>query len=69
MLNIYTSFECKTCGKEFVLLTEEIGEIKRNLVCPYCISKNIKRQKATDDLNECMQQRAYIRVNGALRQK
>ncbi|NFA59474.1 hypothetical protein K8O96_12050 [Clostridium sporogenes] len=69
MLSIYTSYICCSCRKEFVLLSEELGNAKGYLVCPYCSSRKIKKQKIADNLKECMQERSYIRVNGALRQR
>lgn len=69
MLSIYTSYKCCTCRKEFVLLSEDIENLKRYLVCPYCSSRKVKREKMADNLRECMQERSYIRVKGAIRQK
>lgn len=71
MLNIYTSFECKMCEKEFVLLTEELdSELKkgRYIACPYCCSRRLKKEKTTDNLKECMAERSYKRIKGRLRQ-
>ncbi|WP_040209853.1 hypothetical protein [Clostridium polynesiense] len=67
-MSIYTSFKCK-CGREFVLLSEEVQSMKGYLVCPYCSGRGVKKEKATNSLKECMSARAYIRVNGYLRQK
>ena len=69
MLSIYTSYSCSRCRKEFVLLSENIQKLQGYLVCPYCTSRNIRKQSAADSLKECMQERAYVRVKGALRQK
>ncbi|MBY6900399.1 hypothetical protein FDB72_17475 [Clostridium botulinum] len=69
MLSIYTSYVCCSCRKEFVLLSQELESLKGYLVCPYCSSRKIKKQKIADNLKECMQERSYIRVNGALRQR
>ncbi|WP_027633368.1 hypothetical protein [Clostridium hydrogeniformans] len=69
MLSIYTSYSCSRCRKEFVLLTEDIQRLQGYLVCPYCSNRNIRKQGASDSLKECMQERAYVRVKGALRQK
>lgn len=41
----------------------------RYLVCPYCCSKRIDKEKAADSLKECMSERSYKRVRGALIQK
>ena len=72
MLNIYSSFICRTCKKEFVLLSEEVAvqlKLNRYLVCPYCSSQKIKKQKVSDSLKECMSERSYVRIHGAIRQK
>lgn len=71
MQSIYTSYRCNSCKKEFVLLTEDIESIvtDRYIACPYCSSKRILKEKMADDLRECMSERSYVRVKGALRQK
>ncbi|NFC86267.1 hypothetical protein EXN13_00845 [Clostridium botulinum] len=69
MLSIYSSFLCKSCKNEFVLLSEELENTKGYLVCPYCSSRKIKKENVADNLKECMNERSYIRINGALRQK
>lgn len=71
MLNIYTSHKCRTCKKEFVLLTEDVEEqikLNRYLVCPYCSSHRVGKGKATDSIKECMKERSYKKIHGALRQ-
>ncbi|AKN32396.1 Zn-finger containing protein [Clostridium carboxidivorans P7] len=70
MLNIYTSYRCRTCKKEFVLLTDDVDNMAngRYLTCPYCNSKRVVKEKASDSLKECMQERSYRRVNGAIKQ-
>ncbi|WP_055665087.1 hypothetical protein [Desnuesiella massiliensis] len=71
MLSIYSSYVCCSRRKEFAPLTEDIQSMDRNryLVCPYCSSQKIIKQHSADNLKECMQERSYRRVNGALRQK
>ena len=69
MLSIYTSYICCSCRKEFVLLSEDIESLKGYLVCPYCSSRKIKKENVADNLKECMNERSYIRIKGALRQK
>jgi DNA-directed RNA polymerase subunit RPC12/RpoP len=70
MLKIYTTYKCRTCEKEFILLSDDVNSMAkgRYLACPYCSSKRLTEIKATDDLKECMQERAYKRVGRALRQ-
>jgi DNA-directed RNA polymerase subunit RPC12/RpoP len=71
MLSIYTSYKCRTCNLEFILLSEDVAKLNKDryLVCPYCSSKRIDREKTSDNLKECMKERSYIRHKGALRQR
>ncbi|APH14124.1 MULTISPECIES: hypothetical protein [Clostridium] len=68
MLSMYTSYICIYCKKEFVLLTEELQNTKGYLVCPYCSSRKVKKEKVSDILKECMSERSYKRIKGVLRQ-
>ncbi|KIS24892.1 MULTISPECIES: hypothetical protein [Clostridium] len=68
MLSMYTSYKCICCNKEFVLLTEELEKIKGYLVCPYCSSRKVKKQKITDNLKECMRHSSYKKIKGTIRQ-
>lgn len=67
----YTSFECKSCEGEFILLNQHI---KRNKLkgkyksCPYCGSRSIKDITESDIFKECMEHSAYKKVHGAIRQ-
>ncbi|EJP6471375.1 hypothetical protein NHI66_000623 [Clostridium botulinum] len=69
MLSIYTSYICCNCRKEFVLLSEELENTRGYLVCPYCSSRKVKKENIADNLKECMQERSYKRIRGAIRQK
>lgn len=72
MLEIYSSYRCKTCKNDFVLLSEQLQEQFKNnryLVCPYCSSQKVIKQSKTDSLKECMSARSYKREKGALRQR
>lgn len=71
MDNIYISYRCRTCRKEFIALSDEVQSMApgRYLACPYCNSKRLNKEGAADSLKECMKERSYKRVNGALRQK
>lgn len=69
MLSIYSSFLCKSCKNEFVLLTEELENTRGYLICPYCSSRKIKKENVADNLKECMSERSYRRIKGALRQR
>ena len=70
MLSMYTSYKCISCRFEFVLLTEDVKKMPKDryLVCPYCNSKKVIIENASDSLKECMSHDAYKRINGAVRQ-
>ena len=47
------SYECRTCKKEFVLLTKDVKEqLERNryLVCPYCSSHRVSKENISHSL-------------------
>lgn len=71
VIGIYTAYECKSCKKEFILLTEDIEQLPegRYITCNYCNSQKIRKQKITDSLKECMKERSYKRTHGAIRQR
>ncbi|MBX4266557.1 hypothetical protein [Clostridium estertheticum] len=70
MLGMYTSYKCKTCKLEFVLLSEDVAKMAKDrfLACPYCNSKRVTIDKATDSVRECMQESSYRRRNGVIKQ-
>ena len=71
MESIYTSYKCKRCKKETIVITEEEQRTLKEgkyISCAHCGSKHIVKEKTTDDLREIMTVRSYKRVNGALRQ-
>ena len=65
MLSIYTSYKCRTCKKDFIVITEEIDK-NRYLVCPHCSSQRVGKEKATDNLKECMKHSSYKRGKGGV---
>ncbi len=71
MQSIYSAYECRTCKKEFVLLSEDIEQLPegRYIACPYCNSQRIRNQKIADNLKECMHERSYKRKHGVIVQK
>lgn len=69
MLSIYTSYSCFRCGKEFVVLSQDLENMQGYLACPYCGNRNVKKQRIADSLKECMSERSYKRKNGAIVQK
>lgn len=70
MLSIYISYRCRTCKKEFVLLSEDVENMAKDryLTCPYYNSQRINKENAADDLRDCMKERSYKREHGAIRQ-
>ena len=70
MLSMYTSYKCKSCGKQLVLISEEVESMckDRYLACSYCGSRRIDKQKASDSLKECMSEHSYRRCNGRVQQ-
>jgi len=71
MLNIYSSYKCRTCKSGFILLTEDVDKMAKDrfLACPYCNSKRVEVENTADNLNECMRERSYIRHKGAIKQR
>ncbi|WP_097027135.1 hypothetical protein [Clostridium peptidivorans] len=59
------------CKLEFILLSEDVDKMAkgRYLSCPYCSSKRVNKENAVDSLRECMRERSYKRVKGAVRQR
>lgn len=52
-------------------MTEEVSSTKRAgkyISCSHCGSKNLKKEKATDNFKECMDHSAYKKVHGVIRQ-
>lgn len=72
MESMYTSYKCKGCNKEIILITDEIHDSLKNnkyLACSHCGSKKLIKELVTDDLREVAKARSYKRVNGRLRQR
>lgn len=68
----YKSYRCDKCNREFVLLTADAdNHIKsgKYIACPYCNSRRVRKEKVGDTLKECMKERSYARVKGAIREK
>ena len=69
---MYTSYICKSCKKEFILISSEmLAAINtgKYIGCPYCGNKRVKPSNPMDSLRECMEARSYKRVHGALKQR
>ncbi|MBN1039038.1 hypothetical protein DVW12_10020 [Clostridium botulinum] len=72
MNGIYTTYVCKKCKKENILITEEVMDTIRkgeHVSCSHCRNTNLREGTTTDDLRVVMNQRSYKRRNGALMQK
>lgn len=63
----YESYKCKSCKKTFIILKCEMSK-EHYLKCPHCSCKNLKKEKETDDLRECLNHSAYKKERGAFRQ-
>ena len=71
MNGIYTSYKCKSCSKETILITDEVyNTLKqdRYLACSHCGSRKLVKVLVTDDLREVAKARSYKRVGRRLRQ-
>lgn len=71
MENIYVILICKKCRKSNILLENEVEDTKRDnkyLACAHCGGKKFVREKATNNIRDCMKERSYKRSGGALRQ-
>lgn len=71
MDGIYTSYKCKSCSKETILITDEVQNTlnqDRYLACSHCGSRKLAKELVTDDLREVTKARSYKRVNGRIRQ-
>jgi DNA-directed RNA polymerase subunit RPC12/RpoP len=71
MVGMYAAHKCRTCGREFVLLSEDINVMAKDryLVCPYCNSKRVGVDKVSDSVKDCMNEHSYKRCKGAIQQK
>ena len=75
---MYMVFQCKECGKEFILITEQyiqnlyyIQNIYEDkcITCTYCGSDNVNVEGKYDNLNECINDKhTYRRINGTIKQ-
>ena len=71
MESIYSVLICKKCRKSTIVLTEEAEDTKNKnkyLACAHCGCKKFTKEKICNDLRECMKERRYKRIKGALRQ-
>lgn len=71
MMSIYSSYKCRRCRKETILLTSEVqATIKagRYITCSHCGSKAIFIDSVGDTLKDLMSHDKYRRVNGAIKQ-
>lgn len=66
---LYTSLKCKNCGKDLILLNDQLLSTDNHIVCPYCSSRKITVNDGNDNLKELMEHRSYKRVRGYLKQR
>ena len=69
---MYMAFQCKECGKEFILITEQYRQNmyeNKYISCAYCGSNNVNVEGKYDNLNECINDKhTYRKVNGTIKQ-
>lgn len=71
MKEYYVSYNCKSCHKTTILLTDEVDDTVKHgkyTACSHCGSKRIFEEKKTNDLRECMDHNSYKKVKGKVRQ-
>ena len=71
MNEFYISYYCKKCRKSSVLVMEEVHDTLRNrnyISCPHCGSKKMNVEFKVSDLRKCMDNSAYKRIKGKIRQ-
>ena len=71
MEKYYTTFKCKNCGRETILISGEVSSTLKYgnyLVCSHCSSKKLIKINETDSIKECMEHSTYKRINGAIKQ-
>ena len=69
----YITYVCRSCNKEFILLTHELESNLRQgkyVSCCYCGDRQVRTVNESDSIKECMKERRYMRnKHGALVQK
>ena len=69
---MYMAFQCKECGKEFILLTEQYIQNMyedKYISCADCGSDNVNVEGKYDNLNECINDKhIYRKANGIIKQ-
>ena len=50
---MYTTLECKRCGKEMILLTEDVLK-EDEINCPYCCDDKVVVTGRYDCIKECI---------------
>ncbi|MEG2412582.1 MAG: hypothetical protein RSA29_17105 [Clostridium sp.] len=64
MKGYYTSYKCRFCTKETILITSEVTSSinsDKYISCSHCGCKKLTKEKETDDLREVMKARKYKR--------
>ena len=71
MKEIYTIRICGKCRKTNILINDEVEDTIKNrnyISCSHCGSKKVFKENETSDLRKCMDNNAYKRVKGKVRQ-
>lgn len=71
MEKYYTTFKCKNCGRETILISGEVSSTLKYgnyLVCSHCSSEKLIKINEFDSFKECMSHSAYKREHGSLKQ-
>ena len=68
--SIYTSYRCKRCKKEMILIAEEERQTLKEghyISCSHCGSKHVVKETTTDNLKELISEgHIYKRKHGAM---
>ena len=67
---MYISYECNKCKTVFIMPTYDIERMERGgryMTCPFG-HRHIELLDKYDNLLECMNHRAYKRINGRIKQ-
>lgn len=71
MKEIYLIRICGKCGKTNILINDEVEDtIKKGkyISCSHCGSKRTIKENEISDLRKCMDNNAYKRIKGKMRQ-
>lgn len=72
MLDNYILYKCQNCNSEVILITDSLINANKNnryVTCNYCSSKKLRLEGKYNSLKQCMEERSYKRIHGAIRQR